>query len=244
MKRLFTLALTNLIMISAGWATTFQAVPMEKMIQPADAILLGDFLKSSTVVLEDGTVATEARFKIDKELGLDADEFGLSEIKVFYPGGKLKDREVLVEGAPSFVPGEKNVLMLSQAEDGRLWIQGLAMGTFKVVRLGQKTVLMNPVFPSDADLSRVEMSRFLRMVSALKNEPLREVYSDKYVRELQKDTQRTVSSEAGNSRSIASQSQSQENVPVPNVMNSFWLLLIFGFIGAFATWVQRKKSPR
>lgn len=235
--------IANLLMISAGWATTFQAVPMEKMIRPADAILLGDFLKSSTVVLEDGTVATEARFKIDKELGLDADEFGLSEIKVFFPGGKLKDREVLIEGAPSFVPGEKNVLMLTQAEDGRLWIQGLAMGTFKVVRLGQKTVLMNPVFPSDADLSRVEMSRFLRMVAAIKDQPLKEVYSDKYVRELQKDTQRAVAVEAGNSRSIASQSQRQENGPVPNVMNSFWLLMIFGFIGAFATWVQRKKSP-
>lgn len=234
--------IANLLMISVGWATTFQAVPMEKMIQPADAILLGDFLKSSTVVLEDGTVATEARFKIDKELGLDADEFGLSEVKVFFPGGKLKDREVLIEGAPSFVPGEKNVLMLTQAEDGRLWIQGLAMGTFKVVRLGQKTVLMNPVFPSDADLSRVEMSRFLRMVAAIKDQPLKEVYSDKYVRELQKDSQRTVAVEAGNSRSIASQSQRQENGPVPNVMNSFWLLMIFGFIGAFATWVQRKKS--
>lgn len=243
MMRFIPLVIANLLMISAGWATTFQAVPMEKMIRPADAILLGDFLKSSTVVLEDGTVATEARFKIDKELGLDADEFGLSEIKVFFPGGKLKDREVLIEGAPSFVPGEKNVLMLTQAEDGRLWIQGLAMGTFKVVRLGQKTVLMNPVFPSDADLSRVEMSRFLRMVAAIKDQPLKEVYSDKYVRELQKDTQRAVAVEAGNSRSIASQSQRQENGPVPNVMNSFWLLMIFGFIGAFATWVQRKKSP-
>lgn len=244
MKRFAVLALTNLLMISASWATTFQPIPLEKMIQPADAILLGDFLRSTTVVLEDGTLATEARFKIDKEVGLDADEFGLTEIKVFYPGGRSKERELRVEGAPSFVPGEKNVLMLSQADDGRLWVQGLAMGTFKVVRLGQKTVLMNAVFPADSVLSRVEMSRFQRLVASLKGQPLKEVYSDKYVRELQKDAQRPAGLEGGNSRSIASQAQRSENGSAPNVMNTFWLLMIFGFIGAFATWQQRKKSPR
>jgi hypothetical protein len=124
------LVLANILLISVAWATTFQPLPVEKLIAPADAILLGDFLTSKTVELEDGTLATEARFKIEKELGLDAEDFGLSEIKVFYPGGKRGDKVVTVEGAPSFVPGEKNVVLLSLQADGRLWVQGLAMGTF------------------------------------------------------------------------------------------------------------------
>jgi hypothetical protein len=242
MKRFITLVLTNLLAISSAWATTFQPVPLEKMIAPADAIMLGDFLQSKPLELEDGTIATEARFKIDKEIGLDAEDFGLSEVKVYYPGGKLKQRSSIIEGSPSFVPGEKNVLLLSQGEDGRLWIQGLAMGTFKVVRIGKQTVLINPVFPSHPELSRIEMTKFMRKVSTIKDKPLKEIYSDKYIRENEKDRTRVVSSEEGNSRSIASQTDKRENSKEPNLMNSFWLLAIMGFLGAFASWWRRDKS--
>ena len=120
MKTSLLLVIANILLISAGWATSFRVLPVEKLIAPADAILLGDFLTSKTVELEDGTLATEARFKIEKELGLDAEDFGLSEIKVFYPGGKRGDRIVQVEGAPTFVPGEKNVVFLTLRPDGRL----------------------------------------------------------------------------------------------------------------------------
>ncbi len=242
MNTLKRLVLANIVMISAAWATTFQPVPLDKMLAPADAILLGDFLTSKTVELEDGSLATEARFKIEKELGLDAEDFGLSEIKVFYPGGKLGTRTTQVEGVPSFVPGEKNVVLLSLQEDGRLWVQGLAMGTFKVVRLGRKTMLINSVFPAHPEISRQEMGKFLRKVSDIKGKSLKEIHSDKYVLESQKDRSRQVASVAkGNSRSIASAADGIENKTEPNVMNSFWLIMIFGFLGALTTWWGRQK---
>ncbi|MFP5491271.1 MAG: hypothetical protein ACLGG0_07200 [Bacteriovoracia bacterium] len=242
MKRFATLVLTNLLVITSAWATTFQPVPLDKLIAPADAIMLGDFLQSKSVELEDGMIVTEARFKIDKEIGLDAEDFGLTEVKVYYPGGKLKERSSFIEGTPSFVPGEKNVLLLTQGQDGRLWVQGLAMGTFKVVRIGKQTVLINPVFPSHPELSRIEMSKFMRKVSSIKEKPLKEIYSDKYIRENEKDRTRTVATEEGNSRSIASNSDKRENTKEPNLMNSFWLLMILGFLGAFAGWWRRGKT--
>lgn len=236
------LVLANILLISAAWATTFQPLPVEKLIAPADAILLGDFLNSKTVELEDGTLATEARFKIEKEFGLDAEDFGLSEIKVFYPGGKRGDKIVTVEGAPSFVPGEKNVVLLSLQADGRLWVQGLAMGTFKVVRLGEKTMLINSVFPSNPEISRQELGKFLRKVSDIKGKSLKEIHSDKYVLESQKERSRQVSSSPkGNSRSIASVEDGMENKSELNVMNSFWLVMILGFLGALVTWWGRQK---
>lgn len=235
--------LTNLLIISNTWATSFQQVPLDKLIQPADAVLLGDFLKSKSIQLEDGMIATEARFKIDKEMGLDAEDFGLSEVKVYFPGGAIEGRSTHVEGAPSFVPGEKNMLLLTQGEDGRLWIQGLAMGTFKVVRIGSQTVLINSVFPMSPELSKLEISKFIRKVSAIKEKPFKEIYSDKYVRELEKDRYRPVNQETGNSRSIASDGDKRENRhQEPNVMNSFWLLMILGFLGAFAGWWRREKT--
>lgn len=241
METLKRLVIANLLLISACWATTFQPLPVEKLIAPADAILLGDFLVSKTVELEDGSLATEARFKIEKELGLDAEDFGLSEIKVFYPGGKRGDRVVQVEGAPSFVPGEKNVIFLTQQPDGRLWVQGLAMGTFKVVRLGETTMLINSVFPAHPEISRQEIGKFLRKVSDIKGKSLKEIHSDKYVLESQKERRQIASQAKGNSRSIASVGNGTENRTEPNVMNSFWLLMILGFLGALATWWGRQK---
>lgn len=241
MRRFSWLVLANILMVTTGHATTFQPLPLEKLIQPADAIMLGDHLTSKSVELEDGTLATEARFKIDQELGLDAEEFGLSEVKVYFPGGKVPGRSMVIDGAPSFVPGEKNVIFLSQQPDGRLWIQGLAMGTFKVVRVGKQTLLINPVFPSHPELSRLDMAKFLRRVSEVKQRSLKEVHSDKYVRELQKDTARTVALAQGNSRSIASTAETSENVSEPNVMSSFWLVLILGCLGALCTWWGRQK---
>lgn len=242
MKTLQRLVIANILLISASWATTFQPLPVEKLIGPADAILLGDFLTSKTVELEDGTLATEARFKIEKELGLDAEEFGLSEIKVFYPGGKRGDRVVQIDGTPTFVPGEKNVVFLTLQPDGRLWVQGLAMGTFRVVRLGGTTMLINAVFPSHPEISRQEMGKFLRKVSDIKGKSLKEIRSDKYVLESQKDRTRQVTGQTkGNSRSIASTENGIENRAEPNVMNSFWLVMIFGFLGALMTWWGRQK---
>lgn len=242
MNEYLKLVLANILVVSGTWATSFQPVPIEKMIQPADAIMIGDFLNSKSVELEDGTIATEARFKIEKETGLDAEEFGLSEIKVYYPGGKIGRKHVAVEGVPEFVSGEKNVLFLNQLEDGRLWIQGLAMGTFKVVKIGQSTLLINSVFPSNPELSRIEMSKFLRKVSSTKSQGLKEIHSDKYMHELQKDRTRTVSVEqTGNSRSIASKGGERENKNEPNLMNSFWLIILLGALGGISAWWGRHR---
>ncbi|MBY0516172.1 MAG: hypothetical protein K2P81_04650 [Bacteriovoracaceae bacterium] len=242
MKTFLKLVLANLSVITMCYATTFQPLPVEKLIQPADAILLGDFLSSKSVELEDGTMATEAQFKIERESGLDAEEFGLTEVKVYYPGGRIGHRVTQVEGAPQFVSGEKNVIFLKQNEDGRLWVQGLAMGTFKVVRIGQTTLLINSVFPSNPELSRIEMSKFLRKVASLKAKPLKEVYSDKYSYELQKSRTQMVHQQTGNSRSIASHGNEKENSHEPNVMNSFWLVTMLSALGALSAWWGRKKT--
>jgi hypothetical protein len=235
------LVITNFFAISA-WATSFQVVPLDKLLTPADAILLGDYLNSKSVELEDGMIATEAVFKIEKELGLDAEDFGLSEIKVYYPGGKVGDKVVSIEGTPQFISGEKSLLLLTNGPDGRIWVQGLAMGTFKVVRVGKKSLLINSVFPGSPELSQIEITQFMRKVSAVKGENLKEINSDKYVRESEKQRSLQVASKAqGNSRSIASARDNTENRTEPNLMNSFWLVTILGFLGALTTWWGRKK---
>lgn len=235
MKNSLILVLTNLIFASA-WATTFEPIPLEKLAQSADAVVIGDFLNSKTIVLEDGLVATEALFKIEKELGVDAEEFGLTEVKVYFPGGVTDKSGLKVEGAPQFVPGEKRALLLTQHTDSRLWIQGMALGTFKVLKIGNKTLVVNSVFPSYSELSNIEISLFQRKISVVKDRPFKEVFVDKYYNEFKKSKTRFVSQKDGNSRSIASNLDTPENNSNSQTMSSFWLLALLGVLGVLKKW--------
>lgn len=235
------LVLTNLFVSSAVWATTFQAVPLEKMLVPTNAIILGDFLDSKSVQLEDGMIATEARFKLEKEWGINADEYGISEIKIFFPGGEVNGQRTRIEGTPDFIPGEKNVLLLSQLDDGRLWLQGLAMGTFKVVRIGNQNLMVNPIFPSHSELSQIPLEQFMKKVVEVKGVALRDAISDKYVRELNKDQKRMMTPDGKNSRSIASENSLSDNKQEPNVLDSFWLVMMLATMGVLTAWRARRK---
>ncbi len=239
---LLRLAFTSLFVFPMAWATTFVPLPLEKMLVPADAILVGDFLRSQAVVLEDGTVATEAHFRIEREWGVNAAEYGISEVKVYYPGGSpIGHDAVWIEGAPQFVVGEKNVLLMRQHDDGRLWVQGLAMGTFRVVRVGATSLLVNAIFPDNVALSQIPMEAFLKEVSEIKQASLKSPESDKYMREMEKERHRRVHVPAGNSRSIASVGAGPENNQEPNVMDSFWLVTLLAFLGGCTAWGARRK---
>jgi len=231
----FTLKLvfTNLV-----YATSFQPVPLEKMLAPANAIVVADFMDSHAIELEDGTIATEARFRLEKEWGIEAEEYGISEIKVFFPGGEINGKGLHVEGAPRFVSGEKNILLLSQQDDGRFWVQGLAMGTFKVVRAGQETLIINSIFPNNTEISQITLDAFLRKVAAVKSSPVKEIASDKYARELVKSQQVT---KGGPGRSIASTEEAKHE---PNVLDSFWLVTMLTVMGVCVAWKVRRKASR
>jgi hypothetical protein len=231
-------------MFSMAWATSFHPVPIEKLIERSDAIVVADYLGSKSIVLEDGMIATESRFRLDTEMGLAALEHGYRDILVYHPGGLANGVGQQVEGVPKFVIGEKNVLLLKSLEDGRLWIQGLAMGTFKMVRIGDDTLIINPIFPGDHRLSMIKFETFRLKVDFIKKQPLRAVDSDKYVLEMEKTRNfvpRPASRATGKSRSVASLEASRENEREPNVMDSFWLITMLSTLGVLAAWRTRRS---
>jgi len=57
-----------------------------------------------------------------------------SLVRVHVPGGALDGEETLVPGAPSFIDGERVLLLLDQREDGSFVINDLALGAFHFVR--------------------------------------------------------------------------------------------------------------
>lgn len=242
MSRFITLVLTNLLLVSGVWATSFHPVAVEKLIENSDAIVVADFLGSKAIQLEDGMIATESKFRLETEVGLAAYEHGFRDILVYHPGGLLSGKGQQVEGAPKFVMGEKNVLMLKTLDDGRLWIQGLAMGTFKLVRVGEQTLLINPVFPDDHRLSMIKFDVFQDKVDSIKKLTLKPVDSDKYVLEMEKTRKFVPNPKAtGNSRSVASVEAPRDNSKEPNVMDSFWLICMLSTLGVLAAWRTRRS---
>jgi hypothetical protein len=245
MGRFVTLVLTNFLMLSMTWATSFHPVPIEQLIETSDAIVVADFLGSKSIVLEDGMIATESRFRLETEVGLAAFEHGFRDILVYHPGGLVQGKALQVEGVPRFVIGEKNVLMLKALDDGRLWVQGLAMGTFKMVRIGDQNLIINPIFPDDHRLSMIKFDTFQAKVDSIKKQALRAVDSDKYVLEMEKTRKFVPNPDprtAGKSRSVASVEAPRDNGREPNVMDSFWLITMLSTLGVLAAWRTRRSQ--
>ena len=66
----------------------------------------------------------------------------MDEVIVHYPGGKLNDKHMKVEGVPEFTPGEK-VLLFIKSVNNRYWGMNLGFGSFRVINYGKEIILVN-----------------------------------------------------------------------------------------------------
>ncbi len=215
-------------------ATTFMRVSVEDQLKASDSIFIGHFLEQKSILVEDGTIATQMTFKLSKEYGFNSQMFGMEEIFIHYPGGSWEGESVVVEGVPAFSPGER-VAILGRNIDNRFWGLNLAMGSYKIVNYGKETLLINNVFPSDPLNSQIALSDFEHKVKEIKGSSLRVVQS----LELMEQNE----SSEGKKRSIASidapEENEQERASRPG---TFWLLVFLGLAGAITGY--RVKSKR
>jgi hypothetical protein len=215
-----------LLFIQSVSATSFRPQPIEQQIKESDGIFLGHYLKKKSVKLEDGSLATQMYFKMSKEVGLQSEFFGLDEIIVHYPGGKLGDQHIHVEGVPKFVQGEKVVLFIKNINQ-RYWGMNLGFGSFKMVNFGKETVLVNTIFPDLPKIGQVKWGDFELAVKSIKGLNLRTI--DSFERE-QIVPNRLPASE-GQNRSLASVSEEAQNNHEAPILNIFWLVVILGIAG-------------
>lgn len=214
-------------------ATTFKIQPIEQQIKESDGLFQGNFLRSKTVELEDGSLATQMFFKISKEVGLQSDFYGMDEVIVHYPGGKTADREVRVEGIPEFVTGEKVVLFISSV-DNRYWGMNLAFGTYKMINYGKEVMLVNAVFPEDPKVGQINFQQFEKIVKDIKGTSLKVVQAPQIPASPQEtETLRAPASieEEGQNRTVASESDQSDNQEEQPSLPIFWLVMALGFTG-------------
>ncbi len=224
-------------------ATTFKVQPIEQQIRESDGVFQGNFLRSKGIELENGSIATQMIFKMTKETGLQSDLFGMDEIIVHFPGGRVKDRIVKVDGVPEFIPGEKVVLFIRNVNN-RYWGMNMGFGTFKVVNYGKQTILVNSVFPHHPQVGQVALEYFEKAVKDIKGSSLKVVHSEIYPTNPDQSQLRAPASntEEGQNRSVASKSEESEN-DGSEPLNMLWLIVLLGFSGGVFR-LSRFKSAR
>lgn len=221
-------------------ATLFMPQPLEDQIKHSDGVLVGHFLKKESIVLEDGMVATQMHFQVDKEHGLQTDVFRNNEVIIHYPGGTLADRTVRVEGVPDLMIGTPVVLMVKNVNN-RFWGMNLALGTFHIVKYGEEKFLINKLFPSHAGLGQTRYLDFEKMIRKVKGESLKVVHSGMDIED--ESPSRSIASvdepEVGNFRKVAATSEKTENSDETSVGQVWWLVGVLAALGVVSVWRRR-----
>lgn len=223
-------------------ATVFQVQGVDKQIREADGIVVGHYLRSKSIKLDDRTVATQMFFKMNEEYGMQSDFFGMDEVIIHYPGGKIDDLHVKVDGVPEFIPGENVVLMIKSMKD-RYWGLNLGFGTFRVVNYGKDKLIVNSIFPDDVRTSQIPFEEFKKSVREIKGVRLKQVVHHEYQTNNEGNGRLPASvEEEGKNRSIASKIEEEENEGGKEV-NNFWLIMFLGFAGAVFRF-SRRAEPK
>jgi len=127
-----------------SFAITYIVPPDRVEIERASAIVVGRILGSHPQASRFGietvtTIALEEAIKGNPG----------SVVEIHTPGGTLDGEMRVVPGVPTFVDGERVLLLLYQRDDGAYTISDLGLGTFRFVRdaIGRELALRN-----DADI--------------------------------------------------------------------------------------------
>jgi hypothetical protein len=213
--------------------------PVDQQIKEADGIVIGHYLKSRPIQLDDGSIATQMIFKMNSEFGMQSELFGMDEVIIHYPGGKLGEQNVKVEGVPQFIPGEKVVLMVKSSSD-RYWGMNLGFGTFKVINYGKEKMVVNTLFPDDRRVGQIRLEEFERKVKQIKGSNLKVVMAPVY--EHPAEAERSPASLEGQNRSLASETEEVDNQEHEPRRGVFWLVFFLGVMGGLFRFTRQKEA--
>lgn len=221
-----------MLIYNSAYATTFVPLPIKKQIVDSSAVIKGEVINTSSYEDASGKIVSKVFIRVDRWIGVTPKN---NHIEVLYPGGQVGDRVQLVHGSPTFISGEKVVLLLKE-NSNKLWIQNLALGKFMIKRYGSTEVIINSVFPNHPKVGQIALNSFYTLTSNIKQKDFQIRFKDKY--ELEVDKQKIVKF-SKQRRKIASISNPKDKAG--EKLNIAWLLIILGIMGAFFTFIRKKQ---
>jgi hypothetical protein len=224
-------------------ATTYKIHTVEQQLAEADGVMLGHYLKSQVVQLEDGSIATQMIFKMEKEYGLQSDWFGQDEVIVHYPGGKYEGLHTKIDGVPYFIGGER-VALLIKTVNNRYWGLNLGLGSFKIINYGKDRLLINNAFPTEPKVSQIHLEDFETLVKKVKKTSMKLVLvpvENLPIPGLGMEVIRAPASKTqGKNRAIASTVKERENNADQTGLNNFWLIAVLAALVALYQFLRQK----
>jgi len=220
-------------------AATFKVQSIAEQVQESEGIIIGHFLKKKSIKLENGMLATQMIFKMNKEFGLQSELFGQDEVIIHYPGGQVEDENVRIEGVPEFMSGEKVVLLIKSI-DSRYWGLNLGLGTFKLINFGKETLLINTLFPSDVRVSQMRLEDFEKTIKKIKGHNLKVV--DIPYEPIPELDRMPASVVEGKNRTLASKVEERENSSNMPSLSTFWLVVTFALLGGLFRFFRQHRS--
>jgi len=229
-----------LIFSQISWSTSFAIQSIDKQLGEADGVIIGHYLKKKSVQLENGSIATQMIFKVQKEWGLNSDLFGVDEIIIHYPGGKLGDKHVYVQGIPEFISGER-VALLAKSVQNRFWGLNLGLGSYKIINYHSGPMLVNSLFPQDERIGQIKMEDFENKVRHIKSGSLRLVKQD-LPGKTDQVSRSPASVEEGKKRAIASSMDKVDNNEDQSNPGVFWLVAILALAGGLSRLLRSRNA--
>jgi hypothetical protein len=141
-------------------ATLYVATSDRALARRADTIVLGTVRSVVAVATADGGVSTRVTVDVETQYKGRRTE----RVVVDQPGGVLDEREMWVEGAPQFRPGERQLLFLADRGDGTSRTVALGMGQYRIAeRAGRERLAERSLGAPVVGGGAVRRQRFSRL---------------------------------------------------------------------------------
>lgn len=220
------------ISLSSVQATTFSPLTIKTQIKQSDSIVKGRVISEFSEINENGEIVTVVDILADKWIGTEAQS---DIIQVYYRGGVVGDKAVLIEGAPEFTVGEKVIVFTKKVHE-KNYIVNLGLGKFSLKKLGDEYVLVNQIFPRKPQVGQMRLDKFIDLSQWVKKERFTERYKDKY--EIMQEKQASIKTKVKKGRKIASIGKEENSEP----KSATWLVFLFGLLGAVFIIIKKRES--
>lgn len=144
-------------------ATTFQVLPLEKMIDESSSAAEVELKNKRSFMNPMGLILTEYTFSVLESYNLENGDLDGEYLKITMTGGTVDGVTSFIDGAPEFVIGEKSFLLLKKI-DSKMYLSNFSMGKYKIIEHEGQTYYVSSVFPHDRQIGRVKKERMIELL--------------------------------------------------------------------------------
>lgn len=145
------------------FATTFQAMPLEKLVEESSSAAEVELKSKRSYMNKMGMIFTEFTFQVGESYNVESSDLEGEFLKINMAGGTVNGLTSFIDGAPDFAVGEKSFLLLKRIES-KMYLSNFTMGKYKIEEKDGQVYYVSVVFPMDAEIGKVKKEKMIDMI--------------------------------------------------------------------------------